>query len=139
MVELELSDVQIAARVGVSPPTIRKFMGSPDGELGAASRKAMLAYFREVATRNGTPIDEPPVGFIVAGDTGAPPDSAAIIEAIDRQTDMLEKVLTVLSAQTVAPERLRALEVWMDWMAANPLLPPQSARRRAKQPPAPNP
>lgn len=64
---LGLTDEQIAFRVGVGSAAIRKFMGSPKGELGAESRAKMLAYYREVAADKQIPIDEPPVGFIVAG------------------------------------------------------------------------
>lgn len=116
MVALSLSDAQIAARVGVGAPTIRKFMGSPDGELGADSRKALLAYYREVATTSGTPIDEPPGEFIVAGASDAPVgDSAAYLARIDALVEQLAEDRAVIrdlvallqgTPQGPGPERL---------------------------------
>lgn len=89
----------------------------------------------KVPSRNHLPLLEGFWGPVPDDDEG--PDQSAILAAIDRQTAMLERVLTAITGQMIPPDRLMALETWMDWMAANPSQPQRSPRRPAKQRSAP--
>lgn len=106
---------QVAVAVGVDRGTVSKFMGSPKGELGAASRRALLAYYREVATAKGIPIDEPPAGFIVAGAGDSATHAASVPADLSRalvlQAETFGRMLeAALRRDQTVEVRLRALE-----------------------------
>jgi hypothetical protein len=91
---LGLTPDAIGAAVQVDPATIRKFQGSPTGQLGAESRARLLAFYREVAAAKSIPIDEPPSGFITAGPSVSDGlGSAALLERLDRYADLVDRLV----------------------------------------------
>lgn len=100
---LGLSDQQVATRADVGKVYIRKIEGGSEPNPSRRVIREMARYFREEGERQRIPVDDPPAGFMAdPGDGATTPGLADLItaqtEAIDRQTAMLERVLTVLTA-----------------------------------------
>lgn len=98
MVDLGLSDEQIAARVEASSATVRKIAGGSERHPSARLLRAMHRYFMEVgaAATPPIPIDRPP---------GLEPDDNMAGAAGDTLT-VPASLLTALAAQTAAISEL---------------------------------
>lgn len=114
MVDLGLSDEQIAERVEASPGRIRKIAGGSERDPSARLLRAMHRYFMEVgaAADPPIPVDRPPglepVDNMAGsrphpGDTLDPAAYTALLERLDRQAIAITRLAEAIERLT-APE-----------------------------------
>ena len=108
---LQVSDVQVAERAGVSAPTIRKVEGGKS-KPSARLLFEMARYYREVGERQRLPVEPPP--GVTAEATTPPGDLAtAIRELTTELRDSREE-------RQRYEARLRAVEAELESLRAQP-------------------
>lgn len=108
MVDLGLSDQQIAASADVSTGTIRKIMGGSEREPSARLLRAIYRYFQEVAAERGIPLDKPP-GLDFATPSAVATDP--LLAALAAQTAAINKLINRLDL-LLPSERVREMLAW---------------------------
>jgi transcriptional regulator with XRE-family HTH domain len=99
---LRLTREQVAAAIGVNAATVTR-AERPKGV--APDTRALIArFYQREAAKRGIELGEPPL----PGEA-APAEQAAVAAAIDRQTEMLERVFTQL-ADLIAESRRQGTE-----------------------------
>lgn len=93
--ELGLSAAQVAARAGVTEPTIRKVEGGSNRTPSKRLVRDMYDYFREIGERDGKPV-EPPPGFLGELPAAAAPDQSALVGALNAQTAAISELVGLL-------------------------------------------
>lgn len=126
MVDLGLSDEQIAERADTSAGHIRKIMGGSEREPSARVLRAMYRYFQEVGAERGIPIDKPP-GLDMDPARGNDTSSlagSAYLTRVDALIGVVSEFLAELRAarqgQDATEARLRAVEAELESLRAAP-------------------
>lgn len=113
MVDLGLSDVQIASEVGASAATIRKIMGGSERHPSARLLRAIHRYFVRVGGEADPPIpiDRPPGLSSMESPGGATaPGLSDLTDALVAQAETFAKMLEVAMRRDDSVEsRIRAL------------------------------